>query len=144
MNAAERLAELKMRDSAAARRLLEEVLGKSAGPTTVSDRLIPVLGVDNVLFSVGDLDVALEHYAGAIGLPVAFRTTDLPIALLRLGDETPGLLLREDRTLPDPPPRAGSPRLWLEVPDATVAPSISAPRASPRFPTRSRSPPAAR
>lgn len=51
---------------------LETLPGIGSGPTAAPGPPIPVLGVDNVLFSVGDLDVALEHYSGAIGLPVAF------------------------------------------------------------------------
>lgn len=81
----------------------------------------PVLGVDNVLFAVGDLDAALEHYAGGLGLPLAFRLPDPPIALLRLGAEAAGLLLREERSVAPGPAGARSPRVWLEVADADAA-----------------------
>ncbi|WP_163506461.1 VOC family protein [Fodinicola acaciae] len=69
-----------------------------------------VLGVDNVLFGVDDLDTAVDFYADKLGLPLAFRLDEPGIALFRLGDETPGLLVR-----------AGTPaggRVWLEVRDA--------------------------
>jgi predicted enzyme related to lactoylglutathione lyase len=74
----------------------------------------PVLGVDNVLFTVGDLDAAVDFYAGRLGLPLVFRLDEPGIALFGLGGETPGLLVR--RGSPDGGP--GAPRLWLEVRDA--------------------------
>jgi catechol 2,3-dioxygenase-like lactoylglutathione lyase family enzyme len=70
-----------------------------------------VLGVDNVLFAVGDLDAAVDFYTG-LGLPLAFRLQE--IALFRLGPETPGLLLRRE----DSP--GGGGRVWLEVPDVNA------------------------
>ncbi|WP_238016959.1 VOC family protein [Dactylosporangium sp. AC04546] len=73
--------------------------------------MIEVLGVDNVLFGVGDLDAAVDFYGGTLGLPLAFRLDEPGVALFRLGPETPGLLVR----------RSGGPqraRVWLEVPDA--------------------------
>jgi catechol 2,3-dioxygenase-like lactoylglutathione lyase family enzyme len=74
----------------------------------------PVLGIDNVLFTVGDLDAAVDFYAGRLGLPLVFRLDQPGIALFGLGGETPGLLVR--RGAPDAGP--GAPRLWLEVRDA--------------------------
>lgn len=71
---------------------------------------INILGVDNVLFAVADLDAAVDFYADRLGLPLAFRLDDPGLALFRLGPETPGLLVR-----------IGSPssgRVWLEVRDA--------------------------
>jgi len=115
VEAARRVGELGFRDAAAVAGVLQEVLG-TRDPTGLG-----VLGIDNVLFTVGDLDAALAHYAERLGLPVAFRVSDPPLALLRLGAEPPGLLLREDAGLPSAPPRPGAARLWLEVPDATVA-----------------------
>lgn len=67
-----------------------------------------VLGVDNVLFGVGDLDDAIAFYTG-LGLPLVFRMEE--VALFRLGSEVPGLLVRRG----DP---VGGGRVWLEVPDA--------------------------
>ena len=70
-----------------------------------------VLGVDNVLFEVGDLDAAVAFYVDGLGLPLVFRPDGPGIALLRLGPETPGLLLRRGDT-------PGRGRVWLEVRDA--------------------------
>lgn len=73
-----------------------------------------VLGVDNVLFAVGDLAEAVAFYRDALGLPLAFQLDGPGIALLRLGPEAPGLLLRAQ-------PEAtggGGGRVWLEVRDA--------------------------
>ncbi|WP_328710520.1 VOC family protein [Microbispora hainanensis] len=76
---------------------------------------ITVLGVDNVLFTIGDLDEAVRFYT-TLGLPLAFRMDERGIALFRLGGEPAGLLVRRDDV------SAGSgdgrPRLWLEVADA--------------------------
>jgi len=76
-----------------------------------------VLGVDNVLFSVGDLDVAVGFYT-RLGLPLVFRHGE--IALFRLGKETPGLLVRRE----DAP---GGGRVWLEVPDARALSTVEQP-----------------
>jgi catechol 2,3-dioxygenase-like lactoylglutathione lyase family enzyme len=62
---------------------------------------ITVLGLDNVLLDVGDLEAAKGFYGG------------------RLGDEEAGLVVRAGDVAPGPP--RSSPRLWLEVPDARAA-----------------------
>jgi catechol 2,3-dioxygenase-like lactoylglutathione lyase family enzyme len=77
-----------------------------------------VRGIDNVLFAVGDLGAAVHFYAGRLGLPLAFRLDDPGVALFRLGDEPPGLLVRQGPTASAAP---GSPRVWLEVADARAA-----------------------
>lgn len=74
-----------------------------------------VRGIDNVLFTVGDLDAAVDFYAERLGLPVAFRRDESGMALFRLGDQAPGLLVR--RTGEEPRNVTG-PRLWLAVADA--------------------------
>jgi predicted enzyme related to lactoylglutathione lyase len=74
----------------------------------------PVLGIDNVLFTVGDLDAAVDFYAGRLGLPLVFRLAQPGIALFGIGGETPGLLVRQGEAGTGP----GAPRLWLEVRDA--------------------------
>ncbi|MGW2825494.1 VOC family protein [Streptomyces sp. NPDC001443] len=79
-----------------------------------------LLGLDNVLLPVGDLGEAVSFYERA-GLPAAFRLDDAGIALLKVGKETPGVLLRLDEALGHRPPPWASPRLWLEVPDARSA-----------------------
>jgi catechol 2,3-dioxygenase-like lactoylglutathione lyase family enzyme len=78
--------------------------------------MIDIKGIDNVLVPVGDLDEAVEFYAGKLGLPVVFRLDGPGIVLFRLGAEPPGLLVRRDEhagTATGP-----APRLWLEVADA--------------------------
>jgi hypothetical protein len=72
-----------------------------------------ILGVDNVLFDVGDLDAARAHYA-ALGLVERFAFPG--IAGFAIGDERPGLMLREVAGLPESDARG--PHLWLEVADA--------------------------
>ncbi|MGX1545844.1 VOC family protein [Streptomyces adustus] len=79
-----------------------------------------LLGLDNVLLPVGDLGEAVRFYERA-GLPAAFRLDDAGIALLKVGKETPGVLLRLEEALDHRPPPWASPRLWLEVPDARSA-----------------------
>ncbi|MEU8980075.1 VOC family protein [Streptomyces sp. NPDC058467] len=79
-----------------------------------------LLGFDNVLLSVGDLGEAVEFYERA-GFPVAFRLDEAGIALLKVGKETPGVLLRLDEELSRRPPSWASPRVWLEVRDARAA-----------------------
>ncbi len=84
---------------------------RSAEPSTA------LLGFDNVLFPVGDLGEAVGFYERA-GFPVALRLDELGLAILKVGKETPGVLLRvEDGILPRAPVWP-SPRFWLEVPDA--------------------------
>jgi predicted enzyme related to lactoylglutathione lyase len=79
-----------------------------------------LLGFDNVLLAVGDLDQAVAFYERA-GFPVAFRLDEAGIALLKVGKETPGVLLRLDEELSHRPPPWASPRVWLEVRDARAA-----------------------
>jgi len=80
---------------------------------------ITVLGVDNVLFTVGDLDEAVTFYT-ALGLPLAFRMDERGIALFRLGGEPAGLLVRRGEISAATGSGDGRPRLWLEVADARV------------------------
>ncbi|MCX5278677.1 VOC family protein [Streptomyces sp. NBC_00198] len=79
-----------------------------------------LLGLDNVLLPVGNLGEAVSFYERA-GFPLAFRLDEAGIALLKIGKETPGVLLRLDDELSHRPPPWASPRLWLEVPDARSA-----------------------
>ncbi|MER6979916.1 VOC family protein, partial [Streptomyces carpinensis] len=81
------------------------------------DESYELLGFDNVLLPVGDLGEAVEFY-GRAGFPVAFRLDEAGIALLKVGGETPGLLLRREEALGHRSPPWASPRVWLEVPDA--------------------------
>lgn len=79
-----------------------------------------VLGIDNILLAVGNLDQARAFYGRALGLPEKFAVVDAGIVCYRLGGEEPGLLLRVDPDLAAAPPRS-TPRAWLEVPDARAA-----------------------
>ncbi|MFC7262660.1 MULTISPECIES: VOC family protein [Streptomyces] len=79
-----------------------------------------LLGFDNVLLPVGDLNEGVTFYERA-GFPVAFRLDEAGIALLKVGKETPGVLLRLDDELSHRPPPWASPRVWLEVRDARAA-----------------------
>ncbi|MEU5596566.1 VOC family protein [Streptomyces sp. NPDC020298] len=79
-----------------------------------------LLGFDNVVLPVGDLGEAVEFYERA-GFVVGFRFDEAGIALLKVGGETPGILLRVEYGLGQRPPAWPSTRLWLEVPDARMA-----------------------
>ncbi|MEW2291802.1 VOC family protein [Streptomyces sp. NPDC006743] len=84
------------------------------------DESYELLGFDNVLLAVGDLGEAVGFYERA-GFAVAFRLDEAGIAGLKVGGETPGILLREEEALGHRPPPWHTPRLWLEVPDARAA-----------------------
>ncbi|MEU6479519.1 VOC family protein [Streptomyces sp. NPDC047017] len=84
------------------------------------DESYELLGFDNVLLAVGDLGEAVRFYERA-GFAVAFRLDEAGIALLKVGGETPGILLRKEEALGHRPPPWHTPRLWLEVPDARAA-----------------------
>ncbi|MFF4748635.1 VOC family protein [Streptomyces sp. NPDC002514] len=79
-----------------------------------------LLGFDNVLVPVGDLGEAVGFYR-RVGFTVGFRFDEGGIALLKVGGETPGILLRAEEEFGHRPPPWPSPRIWLEVPDARVA-----------------------
>ncbi|MEU6535116.1 VOC family protein [Streptomyces sp. NPDC047000] len=79
-----------------------------------------LLGFDNVLLPVGDLGEAVGFYERA-GFTVRFRFDEAGIALLGVGGETPGVLLRVEEALGHRPPPWAAPRVWLEVPDARAA-----------------------
>ncbi|MFF8725370.1 VOC family protein [Streptomyces sp. NPDC015171] len=79
-----------------------------------------LLGFDNVLLPVGDLGEAVSFYERA-GFAVGFRFDEAGIALLKVGGETPGVLLRAEEGLGHRSPHWPSARVWLEVPDARVA-----------------------
>jgi len=80
-----------------------------------------VLGIDNLMITVPDLDAAKEFYGAVLGLPEKF--TFPGIVGFRIGAEEPGLVVREGAA--EQP--SGNPRLWLEVPDArAVAEELAA------------------
>jgi predicted enzyme related to lactoylglutathione lyase len=80
---------------------------------------LQVLGVDNIMLAVGDLDEARAFYESTLGLPVKFAVPQAGVVGYRLGDEEPGLMIRV-QGLPPSPPR-DTPRVWLEVKDARAA-----------------------
>lgn len=84
------------------------------------DQSYELLGFDNVLLPVGDLAEAVAFYQRA-GFGITARLDEAGIAVLRVGAETPGLLLRVEEALGHRPPPWASPRVWLEVPDARAA-----------------------
>ncbi|MFE1860785.1 VOC family protein [Streptomyces anandii] len=84
------------------------------------DESYELLGFDNVLLCVGDLEEAVRFY-GRAGFAVAFRLDEAGIAGLRVGGETPGILLRLEEALGHRPPPWMAPRVWLEVADARAA-----------------------
>ena len=57
-----------------------------------------ILGVDNVLFAVGDVLVARRFYTDILGLSEAFAFAEAGIVGYQLGTEEPGLLIRLERS----------------------------------------------
>ena len=84
---------------------------------TVGD--LEVLGVDNVMLAVGDLEQARTFYESTLGLPVKFAVPQAGVVGYRLGGEEPGLMIRVQAMTPSPP--RDTPRIWLEVKDARAA-----------------------
>lgn len=78
-----------------------------------------ILGVDNILIDVLDLDAAVAYYRDGLGLPLKFRMDAPGIALFRIGSETAGLLARVA-----PRASSGGMRVWLEVADARAAAGV--------------------
>jgi catechol 2,3-dioxygenase-like lactoylglutathione lyase family enzyme len=75
--------------------------------------MIEVLGVDNLLHAVDDLQQARDFYGGFLGLSAKFESAGSGMILYRLGSEEPGLVIaRQDLV---------APRTWLEVTDAREA-----------------------
>ena len=80
-----------------------------------------LLGVDNVIFAVRDLDAAIGFYE-ACGFVVKFRVDRAGMALFAIGGEDPGLLVRaEGGGGPGSTGTAGAGRFWVEVRDADAA-----------------------
>jgi predicted enzyme related to lactoylglutathione lyase len=73
---------------------------------------LEILGIDNVLFDVGDFEAARHFYADTLGLGLKFEVPGMGLAGFRLGAEEPGLFIRTGRE---------APRVWLEVADARAA-----------------------
>src|SRR6266699_7173713 len=62
---------------------------------------IGVLGIDNVLFDVGDLEAARRFYGELLGLEEKFAFPRVGLVCFRLGDEEPGLLVRASGAEPE-------------------------------------------
>ena len=75
-----------------------------------------ILGIDNIFLSVGNLEAAVAHYQ-QLGLTLRFTIAQTRMAIFSIGEEEPGLILREEAPAGQ---RVGpSPILaWLEVRDA--------------------------
>lgn len=71
---------------------------------------IELLGIDNVLFGVTDLNAAVAFYE-TCGLNLKFRVEQAGMALFAIGGEGPGLLIRRGS-------EAAAGRLWVEVTSA--------------------------
>jgi predicted enzyme related to lactoylglutathione lyase len=74
-----------------------------------------ILGIDNVIFTVGDLNKAVTFYK-KLGFLAKFRLDALDICVMAVGFESPGLVLKKENIPAQPlvPERA---RFWVEVPD---------------------------
>ena len=82
---------------------------------------LDILGVDNVLFAVGDFARAREFYGNRLGLELKFEFDEVGILGFRLGPEEPGLVVRVQPDLAERSNDPASARVWLEVPDARAA-----------------------
>ena len=80
---------------------------------------LEVLGVDNIMLAVGDLQQARDFYEATLGLPVKFAVPQAGVVGYRLGREEPGLMIRVQSLAPSP--ARDTPRIWLEVKDARAA-----------------------
>src|SRR2546422_5650244 len=80
---------------------------------------LEVLGVDNVMLAVGDLEQARTFYESTLGLPVKFAVPQAGGVGYRLGGGEPGVMIRGQAMTPSPP--RDPPRIWLEVKDARAA-----------------------
>lgn len=93
-----------------------------------------ILGFDNLLLEVGDLERARAHY-GALGLVERFAVPEAGLVLYAVGDERAGVLLRASVDVTERDPIG--PRLWLEVPDARrAAESLALRSLAPPFEVR--------
>ncbi|MWA13129.1 VOC family protein [Streptomyces sp. BA2] len=92
-------------------------VGLSADQPSVDENSSELLGFDNVVFPIGDLGEAVDFYERA-GFPVTHRIDEIGLAILKVGKETPGILLRVEEGVEHRPTAWATPRVWLEVRDA--------------------------
>lgn len=71
------------------------------------------------MFAVGDLANARAFYEDHLGLSVKFAAPEHGIVGYALGNEEPGLVVRQE-AMSESSPRA-TPKVWLEVADARAA-----------------------
>ncbi len=76
-----------------------------------------ILGIDSVRLAVGDLDAAVVHYGGALGLPLRLRQDEAGTAVFSAGPDTRGIIVR----IGTPGGSGFVTRVWLEVADARAA-----------------------
>ncbi len=76
-----------------------------------------MLGIDHVVFTVGDLSQAVQHYT-RLGLRLQFHSEQAGAAVMVISEEHPNLLLLKGTTKPS---GLEQPRLWIEVTDAQEA-----------------------
>lgn len=72
-----------------------------------------LLGIDNVFFEVAELEAAIAFYQ-KLGFPLKFKIPQLPGALLKIGEEEPGLILHQ---VAAPKPS----KIWIEIENAHLA-----------------------
>jgi catechol 2,3-dioxygenase-like lactoylglutathione lyase family enzyme len=78
---------------------------------------VKMLGVDHIVFAVGDINEAVEFYQ-RLGLRLQFQSAQAGAAVMVISEEHPNLLLLKG------PAKTGGvehPRLWVEVDDAQTA-----------------------
>ncbi len=77
-----------------------------------------LLGIDNVMFAVRDLEAAIGFYS-ACGFRLKFRVDAAGMALFSIGGEEPGLLVRaEGGAGPGSIGEPGRGKFWVEVSSA--------------------------
>jgi hypothetical protein len=91
-------------------RLMDNRLIVCGGDQDMDAGKIGILGIDNVVFEVAELDAAILFYERC-GFVLKLRMQDKQMALFDIGHESPGLILRVDGCSPGG-------RLWVEVRDA--------------------------
>ncbi|WP_157685553.1 VOC family protein [Paenibacillus donghaensis] len=79
-----------------------------------------MLGVDNIFLQVGDLALALAHYVDGLGFELKWKMEDKGMAILKIGEETPGLIIRVNPAAGNAGSTAAA-SFWVEVSDAAEA-----------------------
>lgn len=77
-----------------------------------------ILGIDHVVFTVGDLSEAVKFYE-RVGLRLQFHSEQASAAVMVISEEHPNLLLKKAEG--KNPANIEQPRFWVEVADAQEA-----------------------